>query len=133
MLSSKPLDNLPSQILRFCLQKYNYSISHVPGKSLFTADTLSRAPAPDNHDDSTSLQNETEAFVAAMASKLPAISDRLEEFRKAQAVDQTLSQVINFCQTEGQMNQQLVVWKSFTGKSELRFLFANNFFYVETE
>ena len=75
--------------------KYNYSILHVLGKSLFT---LSRAPAPGNHDDSTSLQNDTE--VAAMVSKLPATSDRLEEFWKAQAADQTLSQVINFCQTE---------------------------------
>ena len=82
------------------MMKYNYSILHVPGKSLFTADTLSRAPAPGNHDDSTSLQNETEAFVAAMASKLPTTSDRLEEFWKAQAADQTLSQEINFCQTE---------------------------------
>ena len=37
-------DNLPPRILRFCLRmmKYEYSISHVPGKFLFTANTLSR-------------------------------------------------------------------------------------------
>ena len=83
------------------MMKYNYSISHVPGKLLFTADTLSTAPASDNHEDSKSLQNETEAFVAAMVSNLLATSDRLEEFRKAQAADQTLSKVIRL---NGQMN-----------------------------
>jgi len=42
---------------------------------------LSRAPATGKNDDSTSLQNETEAFVAAtMVSNLPAISDHLDEF-----------------------------------------------------
>jgi len=101
LLSSKPLDNLPPRILRFRLRmmKYNYSISHVPGKSLFTADTLSRAPTSSKNDDSTSLQYEIEAFVAAIVSNLPATSDRLDKFREAQAADQTLSQVINFCQT----------------------------------
>ena len=101
LLSSKPLDNLPPRILRFRLRmmKYDYLISHVPGKSLFTADTLSRAPVPGYHD-STSLHNEIEAFVAAIVSNLPATPDRLEGIRKAQAADETLSQVITFCQTE---------------------------------
>ena len=79
------------------MMRYNYSISHVPGKLLYTA--LSRAPASGNHEDSTSLQNETE-FVAAMVSNFPATSDCLVEFWKAQAADQTLSKVINFCQTK---------------------------------
>ena len=43
LLTSKPLDNLPPRILRIhlCMMKYDYTISHAPGKSLFTADTLS--------------------------------------------------------------------------------------------
>ena len=67
LLSSKSLDNFPPLVLRFrlCMMKYNYSISHVPGKLLYTADALSRASTSGNHEDSTSLQNETEAFVAA--------------------------------------------------------------------
>ena len=101
LLGSKPLDDLPPRILRFRLRmmRYNYSILHVPGKFFFMADTLSRAPASGNHDD-LSLQNETEAFVAAIVSNLPATSDCLEKIRKAQAADQTLSSVINFCQTK---------------------------------
>ena len=99
LLSSKPLDNLPPRILRFRLRmmKYDFSISHVPGKSLFTADTLSRVPTTNTSDDSV-LQEETEAFVESIVSALPATADRLEQFRKAQTDDQILSQVINFCQ-----------------------------------
>ena len=39
----KHLDSLPSRILRFCLRlaRYDYAIKHVPGKFLYTADTLS--------------------------------------------------------------------------------------------
>ena len=103
LLSSTPLDNLPPRILRFRLRmmKYDYTISHVPGKSLFMADTLSRAPSAQNFtEDSTALQEEIEAFVAATLAALPATPDCLDQFRKAQAADKTLSQVIKFCQTK---------------------------------
>ena len=121
LLSSKPLDNLPPRVLRFRLRmmRYNYSISHVPGKLLYTADALSRAPASGNHEDC--LQNETEAFVAAMVSNLPATSDRLAEFWKAQAADQTLSKVINFCQTKWPDElavQSTSIWQSLQNETE---------------
>ena len=46
LLSSKHLDNLPLGIVcfRFRLAWYDYLITHVPGKLLYTADALSRAP-----------------------------------------------------------------------------------------
>ena len=42
----KRLDELPPRVLRFRLRlaKFNFMISHVPGKQMHTADTLSRAP-----------------------------------------------------------------------------------------
>ena len=45
-LRSKHLDTLPPRILRFrlLLGRYDYSIKHVSGKFLFTAEALSRAP-----------------------------------------------------------------------------------------
>ena len=68
LLTSKPLDNLPPRILRFHLQmmKYEYSISHVPGKFLFIADTLSRAPSAADKEKSATLKDETEAFIAVI-------------------------------------------------------------------
>ena len=46
ILGSTSLDILPPQVLRFCirLMRFQYSINHVPGKTLYMADTLSRAP-----------------------------------------------------------------------------------------
>ena len=46
LLSYKLLDNLPPRVLRFRLRlmKFDYNIHHVPGKLLYTADALSRAP-----------------------------------------------------------------------------------------
>ena len=46
LLGSKHLDDLPPRILRFRLRlaRVDYLIVHVPGKLLYTADALSRAP-----------------------------------------------------------------------------------------
>ena len=61
-LNSKNLDALPPRILRFRLRlaKFNYTVYHVPGKQLFTADALSCAPVPEMIEDT--LQ-EVENFV----------------------------------------------------------------------
>lgn len=42
LLGSKHLDSLPPRVLRFRLRldRFDYSIEHVPGKLLYTADTL---------------------------------------------------------------------------------------------
>ena len=47
LLGTKVLDSLPPRVLRFrlCLARFDYSIVHVPGKYLYTADTLSRSPS----------------------------------------------------------------------------------------
>ena len=46
LLSSKHLDSLPPRVLRFWrwMAWFDYSIEHKPGKLLFPADALSRAP-----------------------------------------------------------------------------------------
>ena len=43
LLGSKHLDSLPPRVLRFRLRlaRYDYTIQHIPGKHLYTADTLS--------------------------------------------------------------------------------------------
>ena len=46
LLGTTQLDSLLPRVLRFRLRltRFDYSISHVPGEYLCTADTLSRAP-----------------------------------------------------------------------------------------
>ena len=75
LLGQKHLDTLPPRILRFCLRldRFSYSIKHVPGKEMYTADTLSRAPAStDTSPDSAEKQDLAELAMTAAVSHLPA-------------------------------------------------------------
>ena len=70
----------------------------MPGKLLYTADALSRAPTSlvkPTEDDS--LQEDAELFVNAIASSLPASKGRLEGYAKAQLEDPTLTTVREYC------------------------------------
>ena len=46
LLGTTQLNSLPPRVLRFwlCLTKFDYSIAHIPGMYLYTADTLFHAP-----------------------------------------------------------------------------------------
>ena len=96
LLGSKDLDKLPPRVLRFRLRlaRFQYTIEHVPGKYLYTADALSRAPEATTEND-TRLQEET---IVACITHLPAGKERLDEYRKAQAADPICSTVASYCQ-----------------------------------
>ena len=80
--------------------QFQYTIHHVPEKSLYTADTLSRVPLNEVTDKFSASSTETEQFVQAIPAGLPANADRLEAYAKAQANDRICSQVIEFCTAE---------------------------------
>ena len=82
--------------------RFSYSIQHVPGKLLYTADTLSRAPLRENNIDLQTLekQSEVESFIASITSHLPASQQRLLVYQKAQATDSVYSRVITNCKSE---------------------------------
>ena len=65
------------------LMRYNYTVNHVPGKSLWTADTLSRAPlrAARAHTD-TSLLEDTNIYVDSVISNIPVSGDYLSSLRE---------------------------------------------------
>ena len=83
LLGSKNLDSLPPRILRFRLRlaKFDYTISHVPGKLSNTADTLSRAPFISKGNDAE-LQQYTESFIEIAILNLPLTENRLQFYRK---------------------------------------------------
>ena len=93
LLGVKHLDTLPPQVLRFRLRldRFNYDIKHVPGKELYTADTLSRAPIP-NKDPSTSFTLQDLAEI-----HLPASDQRLATYKKAQSDDPQCKVVLQYC------------------------------------
>jgi len=95
-------DSLPPRILRFrlCMMRYDFTIVHVAGKSLLTADALSRAPVVIEPTETSELQCLVEAFIAATVHLLPASSAQMEKIRLAQTEDPVLSQAMKFC-TDG--------------------------------
>jgi len=99
LLGSKDIDGLPPRIQRFRmrLMRFHYTIEHVPGKDLFTADALSRAPLPDMTPADLKLQDDVYLFVNHVIESLPASEMRREEIRKHQEEDDICHEVVLFC------------------------------------
>ena len=94
LLGGKALDDIHPRIKRFRmrLMRYSYILNHVPGKSLWTADTLSRAPlraARANTD--TSLLEDTNIYVDSVISNIPVSGDYLSSLRDHLKADSTCS------------------------------------------
>ena len=86
ILGRKSLDILPPRVLRFRLHlmQFQYVIQHVPGKTLYTADTLSRAPLEEIPDaNSSTFSQEIEQFVHQITAAFPASPDCLDSYSKA--------------------------------------------------
>ena len=83
LLNNKSLDTLPPRILRFRLRlmRFDYTVCHVPGKSLYTADTLSRAPLPHSARDCCNADF-IEEQVLEMISQLPASKEYLQLYKQ---------------------------------------------------
>ena len=98
LLGYKELHQLPPRILRFRLRlsRYNYTIVHVPGKILNTADALSRDPLP--RQETNDEEQDFESLIIADIQYLPATQRKLDEIRKEQQSDTTCSTVSNYCQ-----------------------------------
>ncbi|ETW98423.1 MAG: hypothetical protein ETSY2_42830 [Candidatus Entotheonella gemina] len=97
LLGSKQLDNLPPRILRFRLRlaRFDYSISHVPGKHMYTADTLSRAPTSEQSD--PAVEELAELAMEACVTHLPASPHTLQQYREAQNSDPLCSLAMKYC------------------------------------
>ena len=101
LLNTKHLDDLPPQVLRFRLRlaKYDYVAHHVPGKFLYAADALSRAPSREEGDQE--LQEEVEAYVDHVTvPSIPATPQRLQVYKLAQTEDSECSRIREYCKTQ---------------------------------
>lgn len=125
LLGMKHLDSLPPRVLRFRLRlsRFDYSIEHVPGKHLYTADTLSRAPKPSTGAD-TNLEELAELAMEACIAHLPANRDRLCEYEDEQNSDPLCSVVIKYWRTgwpgKPQINESLSPYWEARGNLTLR-------------
>ena len=113
ILGKKNLDSLPPRVLRFrlCLMKFQYTVSHAPGKELYIPDTLSRAPLLNQLDSSELMSaDDIKFFVRTLTNSLPADKDHLQVYRQAQASDNICSNLICYCRSG---------WPSHKPKGEL--------------
>jgi len=102
LLGSKNLDDMPIRIQRFRmrLMRFSYCVSHVPGKNLNTADTLSRLPDLKGDPSAAELQEEVETYVNHIVQHLPATEKKLEEIKQEQDKDPICKQVKEYCYTK---------------------------------
>ena len=101
LFSTKELEQVPIRVQRFRLRmmRYNFTISHMPGKTLTTADTLSRSTAkslPNTEDD---LEQECDAYVKLVMQSLPATERRMKQIKESQHRDETCQLVSTYCLT----------------------------------
>ena len=89
LLSSKNLEELPIRVQRFRLRlkRFSYTIVHVPGKLLCTADALSRSPVSTTSCSDSKFQQEVDAYVNLLINNLPATDKRLTEIQSQQDKD----------------------------------------------
>ena len=99
LFSSKSLDELPLRIQRFRMRmmRFDFSISHTPGKELVTADALSRAPVSKASSDDLQKNHETQAYIDVVYNSLPATERRIQEIEKQQRQDEVCKQLIAYC------------------------------------
>ena len=102
LFSTKNLEELPIRVQRFRLRmmRFNFSISHVPGKQLVIADTLSRAPAESPTDSDREFEIQSQAFVNVVLQSIPATEQRIQQIRESQQKDNVCVQVMRFCQSQ---------------------------------
>ena len=101
LFSYKNLEELPLRVHRFRMRmmRFQFTISHVPGKELTIADALSRAPASSSTESDELLQLETTAYVDLVIRHLPATEQRVTEIREYQKADGVCQKIVVYCQS----------------------------------
>ena len=116
LLGSKNLEDLPLRVqrCRLRLMRFKYTISHIPGKELVIADTLSRAPSNEVYQEEKEFRAEIQAYVDLAVRNIPTSEPKMLEIKQAQQKDEICQKVIQYCQ-EGWPDKSLVKgeWKQF--------------------
>jgi len=77
--------------------RFSFTISHVPGRDLNTADTLSRAPVSEMDEREEVFRHEVN-YVNAIVANLPATEEQLQVIREQQDKDPVCCKLKTYCQ-----------------------------------
>ena len=118
IFSTKRLEELPLRVQRFRLRllRFCFTTSHIPGKGLTTADTLSRAPLQSLTPADTQLRDDCAVYVALEIANLPATESRIREALKQDEICQLL---IRYCENGWPAEVTGPIKQSLPVKSEL--------------
>jgi len=81
------------------LMHFTFTISHVPGKDLTIADTLSHALSTTVSHADVQFSQDTEMFVNTVMSCLPTAEKRLAEVKQKQQEDEVCQQLKSYCKS----------------------------------
>ena len=117
--TAKLLGQLPPRIqrMKMRLMGFSYTIIQVPGKELYTADTLSRAPVT-NANVIEDLTGEVDVFANVVMQGLPATDSRIDEIRQHQLEDETCQEYLNTREKDGQRKKISKEWCDIIGHTE---------------
>ena len=87
------------QQFRSHLMRYQYTISHIAGKDLCTADTLSSALTNVVDKQYNQFQQELASYVNLIVDQLLATKTGIQEIRKEQEQDPVCQKLMSYCQT----------------------------------
>ena len=100
LMNSEDLDNVPIRCQRLLmrLMRFNPTAEYAPGKTLVTADTLSRSPVgePQERD---YVHTDVKCYVASIVDNMPATERKMDRIRDATAADDTLQAVSRYIQS----------------------------------
>ena len=90
-LFRKPLFQAPQRLQRMMLrlQRYDLQVEYEPGKNLYIADTLSRAPEGQNE----TAANSKDEFEVLIIENMPDSEEKLEQFKQETRKDPTLQKL----------------------------------------
>ena len=102
MLTTHCLDQLPPRIQRFRmrLMRFNIkSILHVPGKEMYTPDTLLRLMVTNSTvgNEAAQFNEETEVYVCSILNSLPVSDVILQQIIEAQDTDEVCKTIKEYC------------------------------------
>ena len=104
-IMKKPLAAAPPRLQRMIhqLQKYNFTITHRPGKDIPVTDTLSRKSLASTDN---SLSEGMDVQVHNVFSIMPGSDDRLSEIRKETEKDEQLAVLKKIIKTGGLVTER---------------------------
>ena len=107
LFSTKNLEELPLRAQRshLCMMWFSFNITHVPGKELVIADTLSCAPSSDTTPADSHLQEEARAYVNLILENLSATEQRLHEIKLHQESDEICRPYRSFASLVGETKE----------------------------